>query len=296
MQSAEMRATLSWHRVSACWCARGAPRLGAMSLANSSLSRDEQLVTVLAMPPPRKLPREVRRLAVLQAAPLSFGIFGVVFGGFGLMFVAIFFPWKIMSDWRLRAEDTAHANGRIIAVADTTLRLNKTPVAIYAFEYRTTAGTVRRGECYTTGRRWRDGELVQVLYRPEEPAVACPVGARLSPSNMATAFVIIFPLVGAGMTLWVALSRRRVLKIFRNGAVLQALVTDIEHTQTMVDDYGLFKITLQRVNAPRPQPIHLRHWKPKVVAFLQKRMDAKEPVLVLCDPRKPGNYLLPEML
>ncbi|HEX2853573.1 MAG TPA: DUF3592 domain-containing protein [Opitutaceae bacterium] len=267
-----------------------------MSLANSSPAHDEQLVAVLMTPPPRQLPREVRGLAHSQAAPLSFGIFGAVFGGLGLMFVAIFFPRKFAQDWQLRQPDAVHANGVIVAVADTKLRLNQTNVARYLFEFRTTAGTLRRGECFTTGRRWRAGELVQVLYRPEAPSIACPSGARLSLSSNATMFVVIFPLVGAGMVIWVAISRWRTANIFRHGEVLQAFVTDIEHTQTMVDDYGLFKITLQRVDAPRAPSIHVRHWKPKVVAFLQKRMDAKQPVFVLIDPRKTGNYFLPETL
>lgn len=271
-------------------------KTGAMSLANTSQSRDEQLVAVLSTPPPRQLPREVRRLALRQAAPLSFGFFGAVFGGVSLLLVAIFFPWRFALDWRLHAKDSVQANGVIVAAADTKLRLNKTYVAIYAFEFRTTAGAVRRGECFTTGRRWRPGELVQVLYRPEASSIACPVGARLSPSSNATMFVIIFPFVGLGMVVWVAISRRRMLNVFRRGEVLRAFVIDIEHTQTLVDDYGLFKITLQRVDVPRAPLILLRHWKPKVVAFLQKRMDAKQPVLVLGDPRKAGNYLLPEIL
>jgi hypothetical protein len=267
-----------------------------MSLANSSQSRDAELVATLSAPPPRTLPKEVRRLALRQAAPVSFAIFGLVFGGLGTLFVAIFFPWKFAQDLKLRQPDTVHANGVIVAVADTKLRLNQTHVAIYRFEFRTTAGVLRRGECFTTGRRWRPGELVQVLYRSEEPSIACPSGARLSPSSNATIFVIIFPFVGLGMVVWVLISRHRMTTIFRRGEVLRAYVIDVEHTQTLVDDYGLFKITFQRVDAPRSPPFLVRQWKPKVVAFLQKRMESKQPVLVLCDPRKADNYLLPEIL
>lgn len=267
-----------------------------MSTANSGASRDEQLAAALALPPPRKLPREVRRSALRQAAPLSFAVFGLLFGGFGVLFVWIFFPWHINRDWQLMQPDTLHGNGTILAVADTRLSINKTKIAVYAFEFRTTSGTVRRGECFTTGRLWKPGELVQVLYREEAPSIACPVGGRLSATGVGSIFVAIFPIGGAALVAWVFISRHRILNIFRNGQVLEAFITDIEHTQTMVNDYPLFKITFERADIPHASPIILRRWKPKVVAFLQVRQQTKQPVFLLSDPRKPTNYLLPETM
>src|SRR5436190_3138661 len=140
-----------------------------MSSVNPGASRDEELAAVLATPPPRLLSRNLRKSALRQAAPLSFAVFGLLFGGFGMLFVWIFFPWNINRDWQLMKPDTARGHGTILAVADTKLSVNKTKVAVYAFEFRTTGGVVRRGECFTTGRRWRPGEPVEVLYRPEEP-------------------------------------------------------------------------------------------------------------------------------
>src|SRR5215216_3129169 len=133
-----------------------------MSLADSSSSRDRELASVLTAPTPRVLPRAVRQAALSQAAPLSFGIFGALFGGFGLIFVWIFFPRNIAQEWKLNAAETAQATGRILQ----------------------TAGIVRHGECFTTGRKWQPGESVQVIYLRDQPSIARPIDARLSRTSM----------------------------------------------------------------------------------------------------------------
>lgn len=267
-----------------------------MSSANSGASRDEQLSAVLASPPPRVLPKELRQAAMRQAAPLSFAVFGALFGGFGLIFVLIFFPWRITRDWRLLEADTVQVPGKILDTVETKLRINEKPVVLYAFEFRTVEGVPRRGECYTSGTLWKQGKEVEVRYRPEEPSIAAPVGARLSRTGVGSMFVALFPLGGAGLVLWVLISRHRSLQGFIHGRVIEAFVTDIEHTQTMINDYPLYKITFERPDAPYEPPILLRHWKPKVVAFLTIRRETKQAVFLLGDPRTPSNFLLPESL
>ncbi|MEO7413692.1 MAG: hypothetical protein ABIZ81_10065 [Opitutaceae bacterium] len=266
-----------------------------MSSANSSSSRDDQLAAVLASPIPRVLPREVRRAILSQAAPLSFGIFGALFGGFGLVFVWIFFPRNIAQEWRLNSEETARAAGFIHGAADTWMTVNKEKVSIYLFEFRNEAGAMLRGQCFTTGRRWQTGDIVDIIYLRENPAIARPDGARLSSTNMGSMIVVLFPLGGAGLALWVAISRRRTVNAFVNGRVIEAFVTDIEHTQTIVNDYSVYKITFEQPGLAH-EPIILRHWKPKVVAFLQTRRETQQPVFLLADPRNPTVFFLPETL
>lgn len=267
-----------------------------MANPESSFSRDEQLAAVLASPPPRNLPPELRRAALAQSAPLSFAIFGAFFGGFGMLFVWIFFPWNFVQDLQLKKADVAQAPGRILANADTSLRIAQRRVIHYAFEFQTPAGVVVRGQCFTTGRRWIPGEVVTVRYRPENPNLACPVEARLSRSSLGMAFVIIFPLVGGAMFLWVVLARRRAIALLKNGNVVEARVADLEHTQTSINDYPVYKVMLQPTDSPATPAIHTRHWQPKVVSFLRARQQNKQPVFVLFNPQNPSELLLPESL
>jgi hypothetical protein len=231
-----------------------------------------------------------------QSAPLSYAVFGILFGGFGLIFVWVFFPWNFLYDFKLRAADTAETEGRIVAMAKTTLMINKKQVILFAFDFRTPTGETIHSHCYTTGRRWIPGDQVQVRYRPEDPAIACPVDGRLSRSTLGMSFVVVFPLVGAALCAWVMIARRRSLDLYRHGLALETSVVDLEHTQTAINDYPVYKATFQRVDLPRNPSIELRHWQPKVVAFLQRRLQNKQPVFLICDPRKPSRCLLPEVM
>ena len=203
-----------------------------MANADSSFSRDEQLAPVLASPPPRVLSPSLRRAALRQSAPLSFAIFGFLFGGFGMVFVCVFFPWNFASDLRLRARDTAETEGRIVSMVKTSLSINNKPVVQFEFDFHTPDGALVHGTCYTTGRRWIPGDPVPVRYRPEKPSIACPIDGRLSQSSNGMMFVVIFPLVGGSLVIWVVLARRRALNLLKNGLALEAHVTDLEHTQT----------------------------------------------------------------
>jgi hypothetical protein len=267
-----------------------------MALSDSSQPCDGDLAALLAAPAPRALPPELRRVALQNSAPLSFGVFGALFGTFGLVFVWLFFPWNFQRDLALRSGDIGQANGWITGGVETRLRINKTRVVRYAFEFRTSADEKVRGVCYTTGKRWQVGESVPVIYRKDRPSIACPEGARLTRSSLGLAFVMLFPLAGAILVAWVALTRRRALALFRRGEVTRAFVTDIEHTQTMANDYPIFKITLQREGMPHAPPIIVRKWKPKVVSLLQTRMANKQPICLLFDPADRSRFVLPETM
>jgi hypothetical protein len=267
-----------------------------MASADPSPPRDEQIAAVLSSPPPRKLTPSLRRAALRQSVPLSYAIFGLLFGGFGLHFVLVYFPWHFIGDLKLRQSDTAETDGRIMAMAKTRVPLNGKDIVQFAFDFKTPAGDDVHGVCYTTGRRWIPGDPVPVRYRPENPQIACPVEGRLSRFPMTFAAVILFPLFGGGLVAWVMLARRRSLSLLKHGLALKAIVVDLEHTQTETNDYPIYKATFQREDLPRNPPIQSRHWEPKVVAFLQSRLQSKQPVYVICDPSKPDRCLLPEAL
>jgi hypothetical protein len=267
-----------------------------MATSDSTQPPAGDLAAMLSTPTPRVLSPELRRVALQNSAPLSFGIFGALFGGFGLVFVWLFFPWNFQRDLALQSGDLAQGNGWIVAATETRLRINKTRVMRYAFEFRPTAGEKLKGECFTTGKPWQVGDPVSVLYLKDRPAIACPEGARISRSSLGLTFVILFPIAGTVLVGWVAWTRQRALALFRNGELTRAFVIDIEHTQTMANDYPIFKITLQREGALHSHPIIVRKWKPKVVSLLQVRMAEKQPICLLFDPADRSRFVLPETM
>jgi hypothetical protein len=268
----------------------------AVNSVNPSASHDEQLAALLAAPPPRRPPPLIRRAAVRQAAPLVFALFGAAFFLFGLFFCSAFFPYKFYHDWQLRAADTARTPGHITDVAPTKMSINKVRVMHYRFEFQPAAGAPVSGDCYTTGIRWRINTPVNVRYRPENPQVACPDGARLSEADATMLVTLIFPVVGAGLFLWVRGARRRAVYLLEHGVVTEAQVMAVEATITRVNNQYVHKITLQRTDGLGDPTIKIRRYQPAVVALVKQRLASKQPVFLLYDPANPKRVLLPEAL
>ncbi len=258
----------------------------------ASSPRADLLASLLAAPPPRKVPPELLRAAGAQGPSVALALFGLIFGGFGLFFVWQFFPWALFVDWKLA--DAPVASGHVLSVDRTNWRINRQYVYRYGYEFQPPAGGRMRGECFTTGQRWSRGAIVPVRYRPEDPAVSCLDGARLSQGSAAVAFVILFPLIGIALMTWVAGGRRRVRALLKNGVVAEALVTGLEQTNVRINNQPLYRITLQRTDPGSTAPLLLRKYQPAQVALAQERFASKQPVFVLYDPAHPARALLPE--
>ena len=258
--------------------------------------RDDLLAAFLAAPPPRAVPAEVLRAARGQAASLAFAFIGVPFLLMGLFFAWTFVPWRIQEDWTLNAADTASAPAQVVAVSATSLSINKRRVYHYEFTFLTPAGGRVRGECYTTGSSWRAGDSAVAQYRPDHPALCRLAGARRSEASGSAFLVLLFPAIGAlfiGTTLW---SRWGLRALLERGQVVEARVTGVERTNVQVNRQTVYRITLQRTDAPDGPGLTTRRYQAAVVSFAQQRRDSNQPVFVLYDPAKPRRLLLPETL
>ena len=260
------------------------------------LAADEELVRFLSASAPRPVPPMLRRAALRSAGSLGLAIFGAVFLTMGLLFAKLFLPWRQADEWRLAASHPLSAQGRIVSVDKTNMSINKTQVMRYGFECTATQGAPVHGECFTTGRRWSAGSVVNVRYSPAEPALACPEGARLSQGSMGSAFVLIFPLVGGGIIFWVIHARRRMLWLLTNGTLGDFRVMAIEPTRVEINKQPQFKITLQRLDQADAAPHEVRWYQPALLAFARERQANGQAVFGLFDPAKSKRVILPEAL
>jgi len=267
-----------------------------VSATSPAASRADQIAALLAASPPRPVPPELLRAALGQGAPLALALFGGVFVLLGALFVYLFFPWNFYRDRQLAAADTATATGRVLAVAETSLSINKRRVVRYTFSFQPAAGAPVSGECFTTGRGWNQNARVTVRYRPENPALCCIVGARLSEGDGSVAFVLVFPAVGGGLVAWVLLARRRTRALLERGFLAEARVTAVEQTNVRVNNRYVYRITLQRTDSPEGGTFIVKQSAPGAVALAHDRREAQQPVFVLYDPANPRRALLPETL
>ena len=153
---------------------------------------------LLASAPPRQVPAPVAKAVGGGRASWFLPLFGVVFGGMGLMFSVMFFPWRFRDDWQLAADGARTVQGLITEVTKTGMSINDVHVMEYGFRYTPEDGRPRQGRCFTSGERWTNNAPVAVRYLPANPDLACVEGARLSEGGGVGSFVLVFPLIGGG--------------------------------------------------------------------------------------------------
>lgn len=255
-------------------------------------TRASLLAEFLAEPPPRhRVPAVLRKAAMRDAASGFLFFFGTAFTAFGIFFMWAFIPWKFRQDLQLR--DGATATGQVVVVEKTGVSINDTHVMRYEFKFQPGNGGETRGECFTTGTMWSEGESVTIRYLPDNPTISIIEGARRSTGNLASLFVLLFPLVGAAVLAWAVAARRRMKALLEHGRVTEALVTKIDETSVSINRQFVHAITLQCTDGAA---LVARHYKPEIVAFAEERLATQQPVYVVYDPAHPKRVLLPETL
>lgn len=256
----------------------------------------EDIAQLLASPPPRVVPPHVQRAVQGGGcAPWFLPVFGLVFAGFGMVFVVVFFPWKFVDEFRLAASDQT-VPGRISSTEETHMSVNDIQVMRYQFSYTLPDGKKRDGVCYTTGLSWSAGATVTVRYLRGSPEVACVAGARLSQGGWFGVFVLFFPLVGSALTVWFVLDRLRTRHVLRDGAVAEVDVVSVNETGTQVNYQSVYRIVLAGPALAGGQPVTVKRVKKADVNLALKHARDQQPVFILYDPRKPSRVIFPEAL
>lgn len=257
----------------------------------------DRIAALLAAPPPRNVPPELRRAAMRRFAPLLFVVIGGGVAAFGMMFVVGFFPWNFTRQWRLDHGRALAIPGKVVALERTGMSINRRQVMRSTFEFAPPQGSgARRGTCYTTGSDWSVNDTVTIRYLPDDPAIACIEGARLTKTGGMGALILILPGIGASIMAVGLVLRHRTMRMLVHGLATEAQVTSVEPTQTKINNHTVYAIQLKRLDRADAPEIKISKSDPTIVAFVQDRLASKLPVYVLVDPKRPSRALLPEAL
>lgn len=203
----------------------------------------DQIYSFLSQRPPRYVPAAVRRKA-LKKAGLSMIFFGLLFGGFGVPFVVIFFPWRIIDDVRLESSSALTTSGRIEERTETGMSENERHVFQFDFSFRANDGREYTGTSYRTGSGPAEDSAVQIAYLADNPETCTIQGYRTSPFGWGGGFVIIFPLVGFGIVFFTVRSILRTQSILKNGLFAMGTVESVESTNVRVNNQRRYKVTI----------------------------------------------------
>ena len=256
---------------------------------------DEDLVKFLAAPVPRTIPPWLRKAALRDTAAPAALLVGLVFFTMGLVFASVFFPRRLLDQWRLEHGESRETPGRIVSVEDTRLTINHARVKSYRFEFTGPDGRSVAGECFTTGRRWQENARVTVVYAADDPALACVKGARLGQMGLAGAVIGLFPLGGAAVVAWWVRARRRVVHLLTCGQLGDFTVAAVEPTNVRINRQQQFKITLRRVDGDAASVHTVRWHQPNRLELINRRKAGGQAIFGLFDPVRPGRIVLPEL-
>ena len=256
----------------------------------------DDIARLLAGTPPRQVPAQVAKAALGGGTSWLLPLFGLVFGGMGMVFLVMFFPWRFWDDWQLASDKARTTRGVITEVTRTNLSINKRWVMDYGFHYAAEDKQQRQARCFITGQQWSVNAVVTVRYLPARPELACVEGARLSRSGWGGAFSVIFPLIGGGLVCGYVWNRRQTARLLREGLVAEVDIVSVEQTNLRVNNRNAFKITIRSPALQGGQPVTVLRVNPPDVDLARKNLQDKLPVFILYDARNPKKVFFPEAL
>ena len=203
-----------------------------------------------------KLPRTAVEPAILlppRTVPLCTWI-TVLFGGvlqqigwfllgFGMIFLYVFGLEADLSGLWMGLLDTRQATGVVTSIEDTNASENDYPV--YALNYRYVAadGTKVEATAYSTGYYPDVGQRVAVEYLRGNPEVARVDGMRRTTFGPAAIVIVIFPLIGAGLTFFGLLEGIRASRLLGIGRLAFGKLTSVVGTNTTVNSRQVMAMT-----------------------------------------------------
>ena len=137
----------------------------------------------------------------------------------------------------------------------------------------------------------RPGSRVEIEYLKNDPATARIVDTRLNPLGLLPAFVLIFPTIGFALLGFSWRSRRRRMRLLRDGSFAFARVTKIQDTKLSINNQRVFEITTT-VDTEEPPVEVTTSARGEDVDLARQRMLQKEPLGILYDPSRPKQALL----
>lgn len=237
----------------------------------------------LLKPAPRHVPFPVACSVLTE--------FHGVFGAF-LLSVGMFFFWMFsdgmhpLNAWRLSHSESL-TPAEILSVRQTNVSENKVQVYQYRFRYQVGNGLPLEGACYTTGKRWKGGDQLLARYLPDQPAVACLEGARLS--NVSTWVILmlcILAAVGLMIVIVTVVSGVRRIQLLRHGEITGSKTISVAPTGATINKVRVMAYSYQF----QDRSGILRQGTSKALPTGRVGDEAREPILYL--PDRPDRSLL----
>jgi hypothetical protein len=196
--------------------------------------------------PPRDVPWS---LALVEVFGEFMTQFGLLFLGFGLIFVQIFVPHSDLAGWHEYSGSLETAQARVGNCVSTHFNVGGsksrrgTPVIANPFTFTTPSGAPAAGASYGTGD-CRAGQSVLVEWPAGRPERARIRGMSFKPLPPTIAFTLIFPLIGALFLLGGVRVGLKDVRLLREGKLASATVAAKRATKMKINNRLVWEFDL----------------------------------------------------
>jgi hypothetical protein len=173
-------------------------------------------------------------------------LFGGVLGQVGWLFLLVgsVVCWVFVPriDWALGGYESS-TTGVVERVERTNSSENRRDIYEVHYSFEGPDGAQESGVSYTTDVGGQEGSGVRVEFDPDDPSRSRIAGMRSKPFPVWTAFVLIFPLIGAAFAAYVMRQGSRALALLRDGRLARGRLIGKEATRTRVNNRPVLAMT-----------------------------------------------------
>lgn len=255
----------------------------------------DDLERFLKQSPPRDVPRNIARRKASGSALAAVIPFGLFFIAFGSIFVWIFFPWNLPAEISLSWLGSESTRGQVVATEGTNMSVNDRQVYRVRYRFRTLEGQEKSGASYFSQSVPEVGDELPIHYRGRHPDWNRAEQGTIDPFGWFGLFTILFPAIGLIMIGFMIRSRRRWLRLLREGQFAMARVRDLNPTGTVVMGETIYRVTLdfEGDQATEATEANVRG---DDVRLSREYQASNEPIAVLFDPADRRRLTFPESL
>ena len=255
----------------------------------------EDLERFLKQSPPRDVPRNIARRKSRGLAAAAIVPFGLIFIAFGSIFVWIFFPWNMPVEISLSWLGSESTRGQVVATEGTNMSVNDRQVYRVRYQFRTLEGQEKSGASYFSQSVPDVGDELPIRYRGRHPDWNRAEQGTIDPFGWSGLFTILFPAIGLVMIGFMIRSRRRWLRLLREGQFAMAKVRDLKPTGVVVMGETIYRVAIdfKGDQAPASTAANVRGGD---VRIAREYLANDEPIAVLFDPADRRRLMFPESL
>ena len=179
------------------------------------------------------------KIRILFVHPVFY--IGLIFFVIGVLFSTVFLSMINFEDYKF-SKELSITEGIVNEYSKTNAQENEEYVYKYNFSF-SIDGQTYLSECYTTGLKFENNEIVKVEYLKNKPNIARISGSRKSvffPGFIL--FVLIFPILGVILITVRLIFGFKSLYIVTYGQIAYGILVNKEPTNTQINNNTVFKM------------------------------------------------------